>query len=275
METNLIKLEQEPIINSKGLEGTGQLIKKRIKAANIDNIVATEDSLKSMKQLRADFNKEFKDYEEARKVLKKKCMQPYLDFEEQYKLHISANYGEATGKLGDKINSVERDLLGKRTSELQTFFIEQCKANDVDFITFDQTGINVTRSASLKSLKDHLVSFVEKVANDVRVVDALSNSEDYRTDVLVEYQKTLNLEKSLDDIKSRYEAKKAVAKKPMEVPKPEQKPEVKEEAKQDTPLQAPTIEDIFTARFEVKGTRDQIIALNNYLKENNLFYKNI
>jgi hypothetical protein len=135
-----IALKTTPVIEHAGLQGMGELVEKRIKALNIDNLVATPDSMKSLKEMRSKLNKEFKTYEEQRKAIKEGVSNPYAIFDAEYKKHISAHYSEADSKLKLKILSVEAELKNQRIVELNEFFIETCQANEIDFITFDKVG---------------------------------------------------------------------------------------------------------------------------------------
>ncbi|MFW5753510.1 MAG: DUF1351 domain-containing protein, partial [Marinilabiliaceae bacterium] len=106
METqNGIVLKQAPVIQHK-LEEAGKQVTERIDSLNIDSLVATEETLKSLKDMRAQLNKELKEFEEQRKFVKQGVNKPYLEFESVYKEQISDKYTGAVDKLKEKIGSV-------------------------------------------------------------------------------------------------------------------------------------------------------------------------
>jgi hypothetical protein len=280
--SELIKLNTAPVIEHAGLQGMGELVVKRIESLNIEKLVATPDSLKSIKDMRAKLNKEFKTYEEQRKAIKLGVSNPYMVFEQEYKKHISAHYSEADVKLKEKILSVESELKLKREESLKEFFIETCQANDVDFVTFNKVGLNITMSPSIKSYKEKITSFVEELAKDIKLIDALDSTDNYKVDVLVEYKKCLNLTNAIKVIKERKEAKLAEEQRrsqqkaePVVEPVKVAEPEPAKEA----PLQAPTVEnapeDIYEMSFSVEGTLTQLKALKAFLIEYKIEFKKL
>ena len=66
-ESKLIIIEQLPIIKSH-LENLSVEIKEKVDRAN--SLVVNEETVKDVKQIRADLNKEFKELEEQRKQVK-------------------------------------------------------------------------------------------------------------------------------------------------------------------------------------------------------------
>ena len=64
-----IKLKVLPVIEHD-LVKVGNLVDKRLAQLNVANLVATDETIQSLKTLRADLNKELKEYEEQRKVVK-------------------------------------------------------------------------------------------------------------------------------------------------------------------------------------------------------------
>lgn len=274
---NIIKLNTAPVIEYTGLRGMGELVVKRIKALNIDKLVATADSIKSLKDIRSTLNKEFKKYEEERKAIKAGVSNPYLVFDSEYKLHISAHYSEADEQLKEKILSVESELKLKREEELKGFFIETCQSNDIDFVTFAKVGLNITMSPSMKSYKDKITLFVETLAKDIKLIEALDSTDNYRVDILVEYKNCFDVAESIKVIKTRREAKQAesVKRAPVDVTVTTPAPQAPVEEK---PLQAPIVEtpeEEYEMKFAVKGTIPKLKALKTFLIENEIEFSNI
>jgi hypothetical protein len=59
----------------------GKEVSARIETLNIENQLATSDTVKALKEMRAQLNKEAIEFETQRKAVKSGIMQPYNDFE--------------------------------------------------------------------------------------------------------------------------------------------------------------------------------------------------
>lgn len=81
MDTNnQIKLIQTPIIKHS-LEQIGLSVTDRLSELNISNLVATEDTISTLKKLRTTLNNEAKEFDTQRKIIKEAVLTPYNDFE--------------------------------------------------------------------------------------------------------------------------------------------------------------------------------------------------
>lgn len=275
----LIKLTQKPTIDYTGMQGISELIDKRIGAMNIDKQVATADTVKSLKTMRATLNKEFKEYEEQRKFIKNALLKPYTDLEDKYKPLIAIKFQEADKKLKDKIYSVEDELRQAKEDKLTTYFAELCISKEIDFVLFKDANLNVTLSASEKSLKEQIGTFVEKLEEDINTINILPEDDEFKAEALAEYKVSKDLNHSLKVIQDRRRAKEAelkrqeeakaqtLARKEAEANRPKEEPKVAE------PLKAPTVEkapEILEATFTVKGTMEQLKALKTFITENNI-----
>lgn len=84
------------------------------KVENAKNLVCTEENVTTIKQIRASLNKEFKEVEQQRKIVKEQILAPYMQFEEIYKTYISDKYKSADNDLKVKIDSIENELKAKK-----------------------------------------------------------------------------------------------------------------------------------------------------------------
>lgn len=202
METqNGIVLKQAPVIQHK-LEEAGKQVTDRIESLNIDSLVATEETLKSLKDMRAQLNKELKEFEEQRKFVKQGVNKPYLEFESVYKEQISDKYTGAVDKLKEKIGSVEMNMKDQKRNELIEYFDQYCASESIDFLRFTNTGIEVNLSTSTKKYKEQIQEFIERVKSDLALID----SEHYASEILVEYKKTLNASQAITNVRERKKA---------------------------------------------------------------------
>ena len=338
METK-IELVKKPEIKH-ALKQAGESVVKRLDDLNIDNLVATEDSVKSLKELRAELNKEATEYEAQRKAVKSAILNPYDEFEAIYNLEIKERYTKAITTLKDKIEAFETKVKDEKKANVKRYFDELCTAEKIDFVPFETVIPEINLSTTEKKYKDVVRDYITKVVDDL----ALINTNLFKAEIMVEYKKTLNASKAITTITERKEKeaeeqakiKKAETKRRTDLllslgftfidftrcyeydheitilqtdienltkeefnarldelkakidaknkKIEEQLNEVAETVNQQAPekpahaVSAPTVEvqeEIFQAKFEVKGTRSQLMALSQYMKSNNLNYVNI
>ena len=267
------------------------------KVENAKNLVCTDENVKTIKQIRADLNKEFKEVEQQRKAVKERILAPYMQFEEVYKTYISDKYKVADNDLKAKIDLTENELKAKKEQEIKEYFEEYKTANNIDFITYGQARINVTLSTSRKSLKEQAKQFIDKIVDDLKLID----TQEHKTEILVEYKQSLNVSQAITNVTSRFKAiedekkrQEELGQRQMEeaqrradesirtqteatkqalenfVPKTEERVE-------ETILQAPVIEEkqeeILTLKFTVRGTRTRLKELKQFLENGGYDYE--
>ena len=265
----IIEVKQLPII-------TEQLAKIKAQVAErvekVSALVCTEETVKEVKKARAELNTEFKAWEEKRKEVKTAVLTPYEKFETVYNDCISSSYKDADRILKKKIDDVEGELKTKKAEEVKAYFAEYLQSSNIDFVTFEQSGINVTLSASLKSLKEAAKEFIDKVSEDLNLIGTFNNS----AEILVEYKKTLNVSASITSVTARMQAIEAEKKRQeadQERKEAEAKriEEVKQAAENEAPevLEAPKVEkaddQVLTLRFQVTASRSKLKELKAFL----------
>ena len=266
------------------------------KVENAKSMVCTEENVTTIKQKRASLNKEFKEVENQRKIVKEQILAPYMQFEEIYKMYISDKYKSADNDLKVKIDSTENELKNIKEQEIKDYFEEYKKANNIDFVTYSQARINVTLSASRKSLKEQAKQFIDKIVDDLKLI----NTQEHKTEILVEYKKSLNVSQAITSVTNRFKAIEEEKKRQEEL-KRKQLEEAqrradesirvqteatrqalenfipKTEEVEETILQAPVIEEkqeeILTLRFTVKGTRTKLRELKQFLENGGYDYE--
>lgn len=277
MDKEIIAVKQLPIIVEQLHEVKAEVTAKVEQALSL---VCAEDTVKDVKKVRSELNKELKDYEERRKAVKTAIMKPYNDFEEIYKDCISDTYKKADTELKGKIDSVENELKEKKRKEVWYYFEELCEANSLDFITFENANINVTLSASMKSLKDQAKNFVFKVVDDLNLID----TQEHKDEIMYEYKQSLNVSNAITTVANRYKAiEKAKARE--EERKAREQAEAEAAAKVESVVETvapPTVEPIappveeektYTLKFTVRGTMPQLKALKEFLNNGGYDYE--
>lgn len=168
MIKGLIEVKQLPVIEEQ-LRSVSTVIDERVK--NATSLVCTEESVKTIKEIRAELNKDYKEFENKRKLVKEQVLKPYNDFENVYKECISDKFRNADIILKGKIDNVENELKSKKEKEIKDYFEEYKEANNIDFITYEQARINITLSASMKSLKEQAKQFIDKIVDDLKLIE--------------------------------------------------------------------------------------------------------
>lgn len=277
MENNIIQVKQLPIIVEQLHEVKAEVTEKVEQALSL---ICTEDTVKDVKKVRSELNKELKDYEERRKAVKKAIMTPYEQFETVYKGCISDTYKKADSELKGKIDSVENELKEQKKAEVKGYFDEYLTATGIDFVTFENAHINVTLSASMKSLKEQAKAFIDKIVDDLNLI----NTQEHKDDILYEYKASLNVSVAITTVTNRYKAIEA-AKAREEERKAREQAEAEAAAKVEEVVEAvapPTVETIappveeektYTLKFTVRGTMPQLKALKEFLNNGGYDYE--
>jgi hypothetical protein len=299
MITDIIQLKQLPII-----EAQLHQIKEQVTAATNEalSLVCTDETVKTVKQKRADLNKAFAAFEERRKEIKAEILAPYDAFEKVYRDCVTEPFKTADTELAEKIADVENGLKNEKYAALAEYFNEY--RNSIGLSEEDATlykaRINVTLSASLKSLKDKATAYLDQTLEDLQMIDL----QEYRDEILSEYRKTGNAAQSITIVNQRHkeieeerrraeerraaeEARAAAAAKVEEAiaetaaeaaaaPQDAFMPPIEETPAEtdnsvETPADAPA--EIYESTFTVWGTLEQLKALKKFLDENNYDYK--
>lgn len=249
----LMKIKQEAIIEEQ-LKLISDDIQKRVDYA--EKLVCTVDTIKNIKKQRAILRNQFNDLETQRKQVKAEFQAPYLRFEKVYKELISDKYKNADIQLKRKIENVESELKLQKENNIREYFNEYCESEGIDFIKFEQIGLNINLSATEKSLREQIKAFVDKVKNDIELIQ----HEDNFAEIMIEYTKHLNVSRAIIEVKERHKKLSEIvnhANKNVQNDTNEQQKET---------LKAP--EQIYTMNFKVSGTKQQLVKLKQYLKDN-------
>ena len=282
MTENLIVIKQLPQIEEHLKDLSSEI---DVKVNNAKKLVCTEETVKTVKQVRADLTKDFKNLEEQRKTVKEQILAPYMQFEEVYKTYVSNKYKEADIDLKQKIDSTENELKKQKEQEIKDYFEEYKTANNIDFINYEQANINVTLTASKKSLKEQAKKFIDEIVDDLKLIETQEGKEE----ILVEYKQNLNVSKSIQEVANRHKLLEEEKKRQEEL-KNKQLKEAQRQAdmsikKQEVAtknaldnfvIEAPKVieqEEILTLKFKVRGTRSKLRELKRFLEDGGYDYE--
>jgi hypothetical protein len=296
MNEQLITLKQAPIILYEKIKAVGQQVETKIAELNLDNQLVTDETLKSAKNTRATLRKELAVFEEQRKFIKEQVNAPYEAFEKAYKEHIKVHYDNADSTLKDKINQVENRLREDKIARIKEFFTELCLSQGIDFLIFERLPLNITLSASDKSLKEQVTGFVSEVSKGLQLIDSLNEPDEFKAEILTDYKQTLDITRAIQGAQyrrqqreaelQRIEAQRLAAEQarlaaearareiaPLQAPEEVPPPAIQEAPAppQEVPAPAPQ-EEILHYTLGVSGTRAQLRALRQFLETNNINY---
>lgn len=267
----LIIVKQLPVIeeNLKALKAEVET-----KANRAKSLVVTEESVKEVKGIRADLNKEFAELENQRKLVKAKVLEPYEAFEKVYKECVADSYKAADKTLKEKVDEVEDSLRKEKEGAVVAYFNEYRDSLGIDFVDFNKIGITITLSASLKSLKDQAKAFVDKVCDDLELI----KTQEYQDEIFVEYKSSLNVSQAITTVANRKKALQEMEERKQkqseaEVVQQQKVEEIDKIVELAAPVAEPVIEEKkFKATFEVKGTIDQLKGLKAYMEREGIEY---
>lgn len=195
----LIIVKQLPIIEEQLKKASDEIDEK---VNNAVALVCNDETIKIVKEVRATLNKELREFEDKRKQVKSEIMKPYEDFESSYKKYISDKYKSADVELKNKIDTVENELKANKKAEIVNYFNEYLSSKNIDFIKYKQANINITLTASMKSLKEQAKNFIDKIADDLNLID----TQEHKAEILVEYKQSLNVSQAITTVTNRFKA---------------------------------------------------------------------
>ncbi len=282
---SLIVVKQLPIIEEQ-LRTVKESVDARIAEALC--LACTEDTLKSVKSMRAQLNKEFKEFEERRKTVKNAVMKPLESFDNAYKDCVSNAYKGADAELKKRIDSVELTLKEEKSEAVKEYFSEYSASNGIGFVMFEQAGIKVTLTASLKSLKAQAKEFIDKIIEDIALIATQEHSDEifyyYKNPcsmtflnagkaitLTMEKYKAIAEEKAREEERRQHEKFVAASVAKVDAAVEELAPPTVTEPVIEGPIEQEEKEFIkeplFSVRFTVTETREKIKALKEFLNK--------
>ena len=278
MQDNLIVVSQLPVI-TQHLSLVADEIKQKTETAK--SLVCTADTLKAVKETRAELNKDFSSLEEMRKAVKTAVMAPYNEFEGIYKACVTDAFKEADCVLKAKISEVEDGLKAEKEEAVRAYFDEYKTVCNVQFLDLDDAKLTFSKSASVKSLKEQCKQFIEKVVSEMNYLVKTYPFE--ATEMIFEYKHSLSLEYAIGTVTNRIIALKK-EKEALKLAQSKQQ-EAEAHASEVEQLAAPTVsnsemveaksetEKVYQLVFKVWGTKDQLKTLKKFLKDGGYQYE--
>ena len=269
--------------------------------ANVDRrvneamqMVCTEETLSSVKTVRAELGKTFKGLEDQRKEVKKMILAPYEAFEKVYAECVSNAFKKADADLKKRIDEVEDGLKAQKAERIKAYFAEYCEALGVDFVPFERVVPNIIRSVSDKKYKEQCAAFIDHVSEDLAMIAEQEHADEIRA----EYKRTMNASQAVKIVADRHraieaekahaeeqrmaaEARQQAAEKVEEVlAVPEQKRKYHPSPEDYMPFEPPASEPQeqeppYNLRFSVTETKEKCTALKKFLVDGGYHFESL
>lgn len=263
------------------------------KLEKYNNLVVTADSIKEAKADKAALNKLKTAIEDQRKAIKKQYLEPYMILETQCK-EVVALIDAPIQAIDKQIKVFDEMDENNKYSELESYFTS---LNAPEWIKLDEV-INPkwrNKTAKLDTLKQEIKTAVETFRADFDRLGSIYGAEPYFLSIAEHYKKIKDFSKTAvyaAELKTAHEREKQEKlKAQMLAAAAETKAEITQSVQNASepsqpvmndsiPVQQPTAEKAATAsatgekmykgKFEVEGTADQIKALGQFMKANNI-----
>lgn len=271
----LIKVESLPKIFYQ-LEVIGKEVDKALEG--IDQMVCNEDNKKEVKKRKQEITAFKNLMENRRKEIKNQVMAKYNEFNEKYEEEVKSKLVNAENILTVKYTAIEIQQKLEKEKELRTFADNHITANNLqEIIKFEDIGLNITLTASIKSLKEQVVAFVEKVVNDLALIEL----EEHKEEILLEYKETLNFANAKIKVANRHRQLEEIKMQQLAVEQQKQEEQmtidtvmkiVEEDVEVEVPKPIYEEEEILEVSFTVRGTKEQLIELKKFLQNGGYDY---
>lgn len=255
------------------------------KMKEYNGLVFTEETISEGKKDRANLNKLCGAIDDERKRVKKLCMEPCNRFEKEVK-EVLALVDEQINAIDVQIKEVEQIKREEKRKAVQELFesIGFQKFVTLEMI-WDEKWLNA--SVALSKVENQMKETMYRIGEEVGTISRLP---EFSFEAMEVYKKTLDLTQAikkgqeLADIQKRKEEALARQKAEEERRKAEEAAARKESENpedvadtQDAPKEAEendytrvVSEPVTRIDFRVWGTKEQILALRDYMKQNNL-----
>ena len=241
------------------------------------NLTYTDETIKDAKEDRASLNKFKERIDAARKDVKKRYLEPYNNFEDKVKTLLKL-IEEPAAAIDTQVKDYEERKKTEKKKQIEDYF--NATIGDLsNLLTLDKIfnpkWLNAT--VTIKNVQTEIDQILAKVKFDLQTIKDLKS--EWELTLIDTYLNTLDIAAALRE-KTRLEERK------QELDKRE---EIKEELLNNATNKAEALSvaaaisvaeniepvKIYTRKFWVKGTADQLKTLGQYMKDNGIEYGGI
>ena len=184
MENNTeIQLIQAPVFKHQ-LVQLGASIKQRIEDLKLDEMVINEDTIQTIKTLRASLNNEKKQVDENFKKGISPATTIIDDIKATKKDFVDNEYAKAETILKDGITKFELEIKTAKKNKLIFYFNDLCASMKIDFLLFENVIKDVLLSTTEKAYKEQILTYVNRVNDDQLLINTL----EFSPEIITEYK---------------------------------------------------------------------------------------
>ena len=232
------------------------------------NLIFTEDTVKEAKETKAGLNKFKEAIETRRKEIKKLCLKPYDEFENKVK-ELTKLIDEPINTINTQIQTFEEKRITQKIEEIKEIY-NGIFEGYTDIIPLEKVFIEQWKNATFKltKIRVELQAMFDQILGELKTINEMNLPENIALQVKDVYLRSFNFAQAIQE-KTRLEELQKKLQKQEEVQKADNAVQV--------PLDTPVKEEIpeikiYERKFWVKGTAEQLKALGQYMKENNIEY---
>ncbi|QEZ22817.1 hypothetical protein DRA52_15480 [Listeria monocytogenes] len=179
-------------------------------AQQIENIEVTEENVKQSKKLLAAVNKEVKNLESERILIKKEMLEPYNEFEKQVKEIVSI-VKTADEMVRQQVTQMEEEEREDKKLVLKRMFEKRIRMYDFKtYFTFDDFLENrhLNKSLSINKIESEMVEWLTKIETELKVIETIPHADE----IIAEYKESKDLAISAQKVSDRHKAQNEIKK---------------------------------------------------------------
>lgn len=203
-EQSLIVVSQLPEIQENLRQLRDEWEQKAMDAASM---ICTEETVQSLKEMRAEMRKEFQLADSQRKAAKAMYMAPWEAVETVFKECVKDAFTRADNSLHDLVDGFQNELKQKCYDDLKIWYTELVQAFHIDFLTLDRAmalgnvkiSLDDAKKNTPRKLQDAVAAVVSQVSVDLEDIGKMDDS----AEVMAEYKQCLNLGRAVANVQGR------------------------------------------------------------------------
>ena len=239
-----------------------------------DGLVVTPESIRSAKDDKAKLNKLRTALEERRKEVKRDYLAPYMAFEEKYK-ELLALIDKPIASIDTQIKALDEQEQKEKYSRLKAYF-DDCMASSLNVpvnVIFDRILNPKWKNKTMKedALRQEIYDTLCRIKADVDELNSYYTGSPHYTAIMDCYMQGYDKACALAYAAALIQQEQRQIATQQAHSEPEPTPPSSYEPTPEPPVQEP--QKRITGTFRVTGTKQQIIALRDFLRANQITFE--
>lgn len=278
-----MELKVEEIKSLAPVQFNYEDIKKWVteKAAEYKSVVYTPETISLAKQDRATLNKVSDAINNEKKRIKNELLKPYVDFENKCK-ELMAIVDDASKTIDKQVKEFEEKENNQKRIEIENYFYSNV-GEYKDLINFERIFNPrwLNKTYTKKKIEEDINHLLNKTKDDLNIIENTIEDQSLLQQVhryyfenindpavlgnaLQEYQKIVENNKKLEELKSK-----------QNIAKSEEKTTESSQNITNNEQNVTKSEGLIQINFSVIATKEQFLKLKEFLETNNIDYRRI